>query len=709
MESQENKINRNLLVGWCAIIIILFVAYLGEVLKGQRTIPYMVLFMICTAIPALMAVIVYKKGNNTYQLRYWIIVGYFIMYAFVMFTGSTNMVFTYIFPMLSLIVLYHQPMLVLAMGISALAFNIIFLFIRILNNEITTENSKDVEIQFALLILCFSGSYVASRLYDDITKKNIAYLKTIDDKTRLIEKMTMQSITTIANTIDAKDEYTKGHSHRVAEYSSEIACALGATEEQIYNINSIALLHDIGKIGIPDAVLNKKGKLNDTEYNIMKQHPTVGAEILKDIRIIDNLDTGAKYHHERFDGKGYPSGLAGEEIPMVARIIGVADAFDAMNSDRVYRKRLPMSKIISELERGSGTQFDPHIVEVFVKQLKSKMQQDTMEISSLEERKSEKGNIDKFIKESLEKGILDELADAARIRETEKNIIVSLKSSDGCLILVDVDNLGDINTKFGYLRGDYCLLIIADVLTDSERNLYVSRVEGDQFLCYMPNINSFMEAEEAVMQLMNDIRCELGKHMEAEEVTVSAGVAVSTISGKDYNRLYHSADKALYYRKESGKDGFYIFNDEEKHHRDYEAKEDINNLVKFIQSEYNYEGAYQVEYSEFKQLYEFIKKICERNSQSVQLILFTIESVHEKHFSIQDRNYAMKVLETAIIENVRTVDVTTRYSSNQQLVTFMNLSEANIDEVVGRMLKAFYKMYDKEDVVLNYEVAELDR
>ncbi|MGN0715369.1 MAG: HD-GYP domain-containing protein [Anaerovoracaceae bacterium] len=280
------------------------------------------------------------------------------------------MVFTYIFPLLTLIVLYHQPKLVLFMGVASFLINIIYDVQLYSLGQITMETSKDVEIQLALIILCFGFLYVASRMYDDIQKKNEMYLKEIEDKNKEIKNMTLETITTIANIIDAKDEYTKGHSQRVAEYASAIARELGYSEEEINNIRYIALLHDIGKIGIPDSILKKPDRLTDDEFRIMKEHVDIGGNILKGNTFINELEKGAKYHHERYDGTGYTEGLKGEAIPRIARIIGVADAFDAMTSNRVYRASLSEEKVISELKKNSGSQFDPEITDVLLRIVK---------------------------------------------------------------------------------------------------------------------------------------------------------------------------------------------------------------------------------------------------------------------------------------------------------------------------------------------------
>lgn len=179
-------------------------------------------------------------------------------------------------------------------------------------------------------------------------------------------QMGNETILAIAKTVDARDENTSQHSERVAEYSVLIAKRMGWSKERCEALRKIALLHDIGKIGIPDAVLNKPSRLTDEEYEIMKSHVLIGGDILKDFTIVQDVADGARYHHERYDGKGYAKGLKGEEIPLNARIIGIADAFDAMTSNRVYRQKMDMDYVLSELHKGSGTQFDPNIVKIMI-------------------------------------------------------------------------------------------------------------------------------------------------------------------------------------------------------------------------------------------------------------------------------------------------------------------------------------------------------
>jgi len=188
----------------------------------------------------------------------------------------------------------------------------------------------------------------------------------VEKKTEENEQLSIHIIKSLAMAIDAKDKYTNGHSSRVAEYSKEIAARYGYSEDEQNEIYIIGLLHDVGKIGVPDAIINKNGKLTDEEFAVIKKHPVIGTQILGTITEMPNLINGARWHHERFDGKGYPDGLAGEEIPEVARIIAVADSYDAMTSHRSYRDTLPQEKVREEIVRCSGTQFDPKFAAIML-------------------------------------------------------------------------------------------------------------------------------------------------------------------------------------------------------------------------------------------------------------------------------------------------------------------------------------------------------
>lgn len=191
------------------------------------------------------------------------------------------------------------------------------------------------------------------------------------DSKELLEKSYLESIEVLRRTVEVKDVYTRGHSDRVSEYSLLIGEKLNLPPEQMKTLKIGALFHDIGKIGIPDAILLKTDKLTDDEYSEIKNHPAIGAHILSNASIFADIIPIVKHHHERYDGKGYPARLAGENIPYLARIVAVADTFDAMTSRRSYRQALDFDYTTNEIERCKGTQFDPAIADVFLEILRT--------------------------------------------------------------------------------------------------------------------------------------------------------------------------------------------------------------------------------------------------------------------------------------------------------------------------------------------------
>ena len=195
-----------------------------------------------------------------------------------------------------------------------------------------------------------------------VLRKTREFEKTHQDARELFE----QTAEALASAIDAKDSYTNGHSRRVAEYSQKIAVEAGMSDEECEKVYFAALLHDVGKIGVPIDILTKQGRLTHKEFEEIKLHPVMGGQILSSIRQSPWLCIGARYHHERYDGKGYPEGLKGEDIPEIARIIAVADAYDAMTSNRSYRKAIPQHIVREEMVKCIGTQFDPEYAKMMI-------------------------------------------------------------------------------------------------------------------------------------------------------------------------------------------------------------------------------------------------------------------------------------------------------------------------------------------------------
>ena len=814
MDDHVKKINRSLVAGWMLIVVILAAAYIMEVVKGERGITYLLVFLVFTVAPAAVVLARYISKPDRLSLRYEIVVGYFFMYCFVMVTGSTTMVFCYILPMLSLLVLFHEPKIIKISGIGAMLVNIISVIMRYSRGELNEHNSKDVEIQLALLFLCFLGSYLATKLYDEIHHQNIEFTEELEaqneeirqqseelerkndeitaqneeirlaseelerkneeitaqnEEIRLaseelerkneeitaqneeisaqneeiadineeltaqneeiramneeilerndeMEQMTMQTITTIANTIDAKDEYTRGHSRRVSEYSAAIAKELGYSEQEVSDIRFIGLLHDIGKIGIPDAVLNKPGRLTDEEYQVMKSHTSVGAEILKDIDMIKGLDIGAKYHHERMDGKGYPDGLSGDEIPMIARIIAVADAYDAMSSNRVYRRHLNEEKVLSELKNGVGTQWDADCANAMIRLIEEKrlpkvnpdqdapvVQQATTILSRVIDYAEDKsGDL---------VGDLDELTSTFGRERGRGEIQNAIKAKGhGSLFIFDIDHFHRINETEGFVVGDHYLKVMVELIRAASDGLVISRFGADEFVVYNEKADSEQEAKAFAEKFFTMLEDRISIDERIRNMVVSVG-ATEVMTEKDQVMvLYENADKAIYVAKQQKGNAFYCHHiSEDEDSMDYVEAVDLQQLIEVIQDKESYKGCMMAAYPEFAKMYEYISHIAERNEQMVQIILFTITNVNGIKVTVEERDRIMNLLQNAIVNSIRNVDVSTRYSSTQFAVLLMNLNEKETKEVATRIMTEFYRAYDLREVELHYDSADLSK
>lgn len=221
--------------------------------------------------------------------------------------------------------------------------------------------------KFDQLLLLIESGIKSIKQMNEIKKINTE----LSDTYEKLEKAYLESIETLRHTVEAKDTYTRGHSDRVSEYAVLIGKKVGLNDDELKTLQIGGLFHDIGKIGVPDAILQKNAKLTDDEYSEIKNHPSIGAHILSSATIFKDMIPIVKHHHERYDGHGYPSQLTGEDIPYLARITAIADTFDAMTSKRSYRDSLPMETVISEFERCKGSQFDPELTDIFLDILKN--------------------------------------------------------------------------------------------------------------------------------------------------------------------------------------------------------------------------------------------------------------------------------------------------------------------------------------------------
>lgn len=531
----------------------------------------------------------------------------------------------------------------------------------------------------------------------------------LDEKTKEMEHITIQAIMTIANTVDAKDDYTKGHSMRVAAYAELIAQRLGWSEEEIQNIYYVAMLHDVGKIGVPDAVLNKPFKLTDVEFRLIKGHTIMGAEILKDFKMFPNISMGAKYHHERYDGKGYPEGLKGESIPLVARVIGLVDSYDAMTSNRVYRGRLKDDTVMEELRKGKGSQWDPDLVDIFLELI----EEGALEKNWMAEEElappifdSEKIFGSVMSSQSILDAPTDYLTGLLSKRKGEHEIESVLRARGGCLMLIDLCHFKQVNEEHGHLVGDYALKLTADILRDACRNHILCRSGGDEFICFMEGVCEKSGAIEQVEEILAVFSQKQAENAILREMDLSIGISISGVDGRDYGELYRRADKALYFVKQNSNIRYGFYHGNSVVRTPEQSKGDLQKVVDIVKNQDSYKGAFQIDYGEFGHIYEFVSHFSRRSNQKMQLLLFTLFSSDGSDILLERMEMAMQCMEQAICKSLRGVDVGTRYSSSQFLVVLLGTEKENIQVVTNRIVQNYFKLYGGKDITLSFEVAD---
>ena len=281
---------------------------------------------------------------------------------------------TFMIPILFTI-MYEDKIMCRNITISVVIILLIPVIARGRDNGYNEDIAPEAIISVSLLVLLsiFSGMIISVLINrrEELDKaliqaEKVKYIDELNAKNQKLEILSNETFEAIAKAIDVNDPYTAGHSKRVAEYSRMIAEYMDYSDAELEEIYYAGLIHDVGKLGIDNHIINKKGKLSDEEYEEIKKHPAMGYEILRKISVKGNFAYGAKWHHERMDGKGYPDGLFGEEIPEIARIIAVADAYDAMTSTRPYRDILPQDKVREQIDQGRNAQFDDKIAAIMV-------------------------------------------------------------------------------------------------------------------------------------------------------------------------------------------------------------------------------------------------------------------------------------------------------------------------------------------------------
>jgi diguanylate cyclase (GGDEF)-like protein len=524
------------------------------------------------------------------------------------------------------------------------------------------------------------------------------------------KQLSLQVVRSLVDAIDAKDVYTKNHASRVSQYAVKIAETVGWKEDRINDLRYAALLHDIGKIGVPDSILSNPNPLSDVEYDIIKSHTTIGGDILKNKSIIKTAETVARSHHERYDGAGYPQGLKGEEISEEARIVTIADAFDSMNSHRAYRRACDAAYIRKELTEGRGTQFDPHFVDVFIGLWDKGLLDDIIRQDAQEDTVGlEASSV--LLQEVMEKFVTQGAADdydaitGVMTRSTgEAAIVQAMKGSGGCLVFLDLDNLKKINDTYGHKAGDQALRFLGDALTANSQSCICCRLGGDEFLCFMKNFTQDA-AENRIKNIIADFEQKKNADVETAPATISAGLAMCSPDDA-YMKSYGRADRALYYVKQHGKNAYHFYSpDSETFHSELG---DVNRIVTGIRTSGSYQGAMDVEYRQFATLYEFIENIKKRFSHPFRLIMITLETdAHEPPLP-EELEKAMYYMEQSIQQTIRNVDVLTRYSRQQFLIILLGSGTEGVQIAVDRIFRGYYKMCGSGAFSPSYAVAEVD-
>ena len=373
-----NRLKNNLLA---LTIVSVFTAILGAVMTILDLVTKTYSMLIPASVTCLLGIAcaffagVLKKRN----IAIWIpIIFCAVAFTYYAITGASNGTAIYWSFLMPIGICYFVSVKV---GfIMSFAYSIFFsvLFYSPLKQFVAPYYSEEVLIRFPMLFIAMSGFIIIAMMqyhrvalveieYSNKLKEEVAIqTKYAVDRAKKLENVTEEIVKTLASVIDARDEYTNGHSFRVALYACALAKKLNWDETEIKELRWEALLHDIGKIGIPDMVLNKPTKLTKEEFDMIKSHTIIGGIILSQSSDLKQAALTTKYHHERYDGKGYPEKLKGEEIPLNARVIAISDSYDAMNSDRIYRKGLSKEVIREQLINNRGTQFDPQLLDSFL-------------------------------------------------------------------------------------------------------------------------------------------------------------------------------------------------------------------------------------------------------------------------------------------------------------------------------------------------------
>lgn len=700
--NDTKQINKyNLIANTIYILIILLVFYF-HFIEENNTVVFSIGLVIVSLLTYGVVFLVYIKNKSDERVKYLLATAFFIVYLYIMLVGNATFRFALIFPPLALMILYHSPGFMMGLGITTTIINILNVLVCYFVLQRTdSESVSRYIIQIITVILTLLASWIATWIYAESINR-------IQFQNKQLEKMSLQTVETIANTIDAKDAYTQGHSRRVAEYSEIIAKNMGLDKELIDEIGNIAFLHDVGKIAVPDTVLNKPSRLSDEEYELMKTHTTAGASILKDIDSIPDIVLGAKYHHERYDGKGYPDGLKGDEIPLVARIIGLADAFDAMTSTRVYRPSLTKEVVLEQLEKGRGTQFDPDCVDAFI---------DYARESDIYYDPDNPDSTRNFIELRTlnEDSDRDELTGAYNRLFGEKQLSLSLTRDKGALVLIDIVGLKEINMEYGFRRGDYYLKLVSDcirvTLLDNKEIPYIIRFDGNEFLVFLYDCETKEKSTAWIEAFLDNLKNVAESNgFEKNGLSVCCSITLHDIFQKDITTHVRELYQSMYHLKNSDNNDYYcIYEDKQKYGDVFASRNDIDDLIDLIKKQ---DPNMLTSIMGDRDVTKALSILIEDEEENTVIIMFTAKPENPYSMSMERRQHVMALLDDAINIAIGEEGFLSSYSSLQRIV-IVKLPDKNMDknefinQLENDVLSIFHKNYDRFDMEIKCSYSTL--
>ncbi len=691
--------NASVLAGMCFIVIMLcpipMLLYIDSVQKGRYTKLYRIMevlaglnFLISTILQLcgkLDYIQTMPAGHVIMLLTFCLVLGTFIRDMRKNESRSYHLVLVGVIAAM-IAVLIEAVSVYFVVSISGIFIGIGLLVLLFVNIIRTMKSVRDMELQ---------------RQKEEVEKRR-----------KQTEKMALQMIRTLSTTLEAKDEYTNGHSYRVAQYSALIARELGWSEKEVLNLKNAAYLHDVGKVGIPDNILNKPSRLTDDEYALIKAHTVIGADILKDITMIEHVAEVARYHHERYDGQGYPDGLVGNEIPVQARIVAVADSYDAMNSKRIYRNALPTEKIYEELQKNKGTQFDPEIADLFLKLMREgrvDLEDEMLETEDADAVTDLERETKKFLSDVMatmrsqgDSENYDYLTGLPMRSKGEVVIAQMMREHSGCLVFLDMDNLKKINDIYGHKAGDRALKLLGNLIADSTQKHIGCRFGGDEFVMFFQDVDQ-EQITEQMSQLFEQFRESKEADVEIRCASLSAGLCMTTTEDT-FEACYLNADKALYYAKQNGKDQYCFHHEmEENGVPDTPAGRDLKKVAQALQESGSYTGALDMDFRGFARIYEYMNSLGARYKYACYLVMVTMDTISDQTMYMESIEQALECMEKAIRQRIRKVDICTRYSAMQYLIILFEPEESQIPKVMERIFIQYYKMYEKNDFKPGYE------